>query len=297
MKKASVKSFIKAIIIVLIFWFVGYGLVINIKGIEWSKLNLNWPGLFLGLIFFMLYFLGIMNCWRLLVVGLGYPLDRKNSFRIWFYSNMGKYIPGKFWFILGRYEMCGKLGVPVLITTGSIFLEMILLILSGLLLFFFCQKWIIDLPFGTGIFGFIFLGGLIAIHPNFINFLFGLFCKLRKKEPLKIPMKYNKILVILFYYTIAWSFYGIGCWVTAKSMGLPSHFFAILGVFPLAWIIGYLSVITPGGLGVREGTSVLLLAGVMGNSYASILTIMVRILWTVAETLCFVLTRFVRKNS
>jgi hypothetical protein len=233
-----------------------------------------------------------MEAWRLLVVNLGFPMNRRTAFRIWFSANMGKYLPGKFWFILGRYEISRKAKVPLKITTASIFLEMVLLLVSGTLLFLFCQPWIGNFPISPFILGVALIGGFGLIHPSFLNAVLLFFKK--EGETLFVSISYLVVLGIMFYYIVAWAAYGFGCWLLGISLCVDINLFVFLGVFPFSWVVGYLVIITPGGLGVREEMSVFLLADTIGKPPATLITIAARLFWMLAETICFLLARKIR---
>ena len=49
-------------------------------------------------------------------------------------TQIGKYIPGKVWYGLGRIYLSRKLGLPTEIVTVSLFIEAVILFLSGLLI-------------------------------------------------------------------------------------------------------------------------------------------------------------------
>ena len=57
-------------------------------------------------------------------------------------------------------------------------------------------------------------------------------------------------------YILLWVYFGIAFLLFVKSL-TPAiqlrHLLMVIGIYPLAWSIGFLSVVTPGGLGVREG--------------------------------------------
>ncbi|HIE28083.1 TPA: methyltransferase domain-containing protein, partial [Candidatus Poribacteria bacterium] len=58
---------------------------------------------------------------------------------------------------------------------------------------------------------------------------------------------------------------------------------AMMGAYALAWTVGFLSVITPSGLGVREGILSLLLAVYMPTATATLVALLSRIWSTMAE--------------
>jgi uncharacterized membrane protein YbhN (UPF0104 family) len=53
----------------------------------------------------------------------------------------------------------------------------------------------------------------------------------------------------------------------------------------LSWVAGYLAVITPGGLGVREGTMLVMLLNVVDTRTALIFPIVSRFMYLISEAL------------
>ena len=63
-----------------------------------------------------------------------------------------------------------------------------------------------------------------------------------------------------------------------------SQLLLVTGTYAVAWSIGILSVITPGGLGVREGILSLLLTSVLPPATATLIALLSR-LWTITAEL------------
>jgi uncharacterized membrane protein YbhN (UPF0104 family) len=74
----------------------------------------------------------------------------------------------------------------------------------------------------------------------------------------------------------------------AEGLGLhiqAAELFAVLASMSLSWVVGYLALITPGGLGVREGTMLVMLNNVMNMQTALLFPILSRLLYLTAEAL------------
>ena len=71
--------------------------------------------------------------------------------------------------------------------------------------------------------------------------------------------------------------------------------------FALAWVIGFLSFLTPGGLGVREGLLSLLLSSYMPAPQATLIALICRVWMLSAEIVlagvAFVLNRHLKKRQ
>ena len=90
---------------------------------------------------------------------------------------------------------------------------------------------------------------------------------------------------------VAWAFFcsGFVTFVAAIAELSPSTLDELPHVaiaYPLAYVVGFLSVLTPGGLVVREGTLYLLLAPIVGKGNALVIALAMRA-WEIAiEAAC-----------
>jgi uncharacterized membrane protein YbhN (UPF0104 family) len=171
-------------------------------------------------------------------------------------AELGKYIPGKLWAVMGR-AMYISIHYPISTMNASAisFNVQVLTIWSGLMVgalgMFFVQvpsSWIIlMLGAWTG------LSLVIFVH-NIHDFFERMVNKIIKRKRIRIPF----INVFERKEIILWAF---ADWVVRLSAfyffmnSLTDHnlsFGVALG-FPLAVTLGILAVIVPGGIGVREG--------------------------------------------
>jgi hypothetical protein len=84
---------------------------------------------------------------------------------------------------------------------------------------------------------------------------------------------------------LAWGAYGVAVWLLARAL-IPEVSFPLLttiGAFAASYIVGFLVLLVPGGLGVREGVFVLVLQGVVGLAPATAIALASRLLFTLTE--------------
>ena len=115
----------------------------------------------------------------------------------------------------------------------------------------------------------------------------------RLREPLRLLTKQGtamlsmaRIFRFLGVYLLLWGFLGAAffLFITSLFPVAVSQFFVVTGIYAFAWSIGFLSVITPSGLGVREGVLSLLLTTVLPPATATLVALLAR-LWTLAAEL------------
>jgi hypothetical protein len=84
---------------------------------------------------------------------------------------------------------------------------------------------------------------------------------------------------------IAWVGYGIALWLLARGI-LPDAGLRLLpaiAVFTASYLAGFLALLAPGGLGVREGLFILMLQGSIGIGAATALALASRLMLTLTE--------------
>ena len=90
-----------------------------------------------------------------------------------------------------------------------------------------------------------------------------------------------------------WAGYGIGFYAIGRGFAGSSApgLLAATGIFAASYVAGYVVLVAPGGLLVREGAMALLLVGVAGAPapLAAVLAILARLWVTAAEILAFLI--------
>jgi uncharacterized membrane protein YbhN (UPF0104 family) len=85
----------------------------------------------------------------------------------------------------------------------------------------------------------------------------------------------------------AWSGYGLALLMLARGLlpGVGLSLSQAIGVFTCSYLIGFLALFAPGGLGPRESVFLLMLAGDIGLKPAAALALASRLLLTGTEVL------------
>jgi hypothetical protein len=230
--------------------------------------------------------------WQYILKKFGYGLTFAKSMRIWFLSQAGRYIPGKVWFALGRIYLCEREGIPKTVATVATGFELLLVLGSAIVVFglaSLASPSLAGQPYGFWIWLVPVI--VIGVHPRIIR---SLLARLRR-APEEFTMRYADTLKILGLYVLCWCLYGVGFFFigTALQLGAGTSIFRpagtaeiipeMIGINSLSWAGGLLSIVTPAGLGVREGISGVLLAGIAEKPYPALIPLTARIWVTVAE--------------
>jgi len=89
----------------------------------------------------------------------------------------------------------------------------------------------------------------------------------------------------LIFQLLAWLFFGLGSFIVIQTVHPLTNNLLMFSIPVAAWIIGYLSLITPMGLGVREVVFITLLMPYMNIADATVITVFSRINMVIVETI------------
>jgi glycosyltransferase 2 family protein len=266
--KKTIKNIISLGIILLVIYFLYNSLSKNWTELDFSINQID--PIYTALVFLFLtsfYLFSAFN-WKFILKKLGDNIQYSNSLKIKTLSDLGRYIPGKAWYVLGRAYFGKKKGISKSKIIISLMIEHLFLLAIAIALFIlFNFKEIINLNISQTILNLIVLIGLglLIFLPKLLNYLVNIGIRIKNKENkseinLNIGIKNNLSLII--QYVLFWLIIGISFILTIKSI-YPSldlnNIFFFTGIFAISWSIGLLSFITPGGIGVREGIMTTLL--------------------------------------
>ena len=230
--------------------------------------------------------------WKYLLGKFGYSLPYGKSLKVWLVSQAGRYVPGKVWFALGRIYLCEREGVPKAVTTVATGLELALVLASSIVVFGLVSALTGSLRGQPYAWSVLLVPAIVAaVHPRVINRV----VRLLRKGQGELAIRYSDVLKMLAAYVGCWFIYGLGFYlvgtaVTVKAAGVaggPAFGVELLpqmiGINALAWTVGFISVVTPAGLGVREGVAFSLLSKVVDKPYPSLIPLAARVWVTIAE--------------
>src|SRR6266702_1594036 len=253
---------------------------------------------FLG---FMLQELSYGLIWRAVLARLGSHLGLRTCLRIYLASEFVRYIPGNVWHVLTRILWVGKYGVSRPVAFASMAIELITKLAAGVLIFAVSLVFWQNLgAVGTLLHGslVIVLGVgiifalLVGLHPSILNGLINLALRLLKRDPVVLTLRYSDILLVTLAWCASWLVAGVAFYLLVLALwpGTPLVALPIcIGIYALAWDIGFVSFITPSGLGFREGAIVGLFAlSLMSlpTGLGYIIALLSRLVSTLAELVC-----------
>jgi hypothetical protein len=201
-----------------------------------------------------------------------------------FVGQLGKYLPGSVWPVLAQMELATEHNVPRLRTGAASIVNMGLSLLCALLTAF------VTLPVTSGFtrywWAFLMALPLLAcLYPPVLNRLLRLGFKILRRPALEQPLTGRVIAVAMAWSILSWVCYGAQVWVLMIKLGAhagPSLPLSV-GAFAFAWAVGFVIVLAPAGAGFRDVLLVALLTPVIGTGPATAITLVSRIVTTLAD--------------
>lgn len=235
-----------------------------------------------------LSFAGLALGWTLLLRSTGGAARRVPlvaGVQVWTTTMLTRYVPGNIWHIVGRVAFAGRLGVGRGQVVASATVEQLLTLLGALALFG------LSLPFWRGDAGgqawllLLLPAGLLLLHPRVFGAALAAAARALRRPELVWTYAYGELLLIAALYTLANALSGLALLVVVGALAPlgPGQAVVVLGAAGLAWAIGYLSLLTPSGLGVREAALTALLAQVVPLPAAIVGSLVYRLALTIGE--------------
>jgi glycosyltransferase 2 family protein len=206
---------------------------------------------------------------------------------VWFLSNLAKYIPGKIFQFVAVADLGQRVGAPPRLLLVSLLVHTALALLAGTLL----SSWTLSEqlipavpPAAVGIT--VTAAAVLMVHPSILNWALGLVSRVARGQLLRWNGRWRDGIVLLLLSVASWMLYGLAYYLFLLSLTpLPLSALPVLsGVNALSFVAGYLAIVTPGGLGVREAAMTALLLPLVPQSVAAVLAISSR-LWTIITEL------------
>ncbi len=283
----KIKNWLKYFLVLLVICFLVKYVYENwtaVSSYQWrfkyDLLAISFGLLFLNSLFFI-------QIWRGLLFRFSANLSFKKAFKIWFFANLGKYIPGKLWSVMGMVYMCEKEGIPQMVTLTSVILNQLLNIIGGLTLVVILS----GMEFFHGmpklLYIFLILICCLLLYPRITEKVLNWGLKKLKKEPVKINLSFKENLAFTVLFMLAWGVYGFAFNIFIKSFTdcSFSQWPFLTSIFAFSCIIGFLSIFVPGGFGVREGLLIYYLSSYFPLPVAALVALLSRLWMTAAEVL------------
>ena len=232
----------------------------------------------------------MVQLWRILMAGGGVSLPFWRATRIWCISNLWKYVPGKVWSIGAMSAMAHREQVPVATAAGASILGVVLNIATGIAIsMLLAWRWLGQVGGGARVAAIVLvvaaLLGLLAL-PFALPRLAALASRVLGREVQLEPPPTWAIGFAVVGNLVSWALYGMAfSWFSRGLLGSGGETWQYVAVFTASYVVGYLFLIAPGGIGPREAAMYELLTvfGLATTKEATVITVASRIWLTILE--------------
>ncbi|MCL5959216.1 MAG: lysylphosphatidylglycerol synthase domain-containing protein [Chloroflexi bacterium] len=278
-----------AIAVVLAFW----GAYVHRNWQSFTSLSWQLDPVYLlvGLAFYVGFYLMMGSGSVLALRALGQKVDYAAALHIWLVALPARYLPGSMWHIAGRAYMGTQMGISKQDLLVSSFLEHAVAIVSGLIVF------LIFTPIGgafvdssSSYFLFLIPVGLALTHPLVFQRVINLGLGMVRKQPLELKLGFARVLGLVVWFGLTHIFAGVSLFfILAAISSAPLSLLPVLiGASAFAWVVGVVSLLVPGGIGVREATIVLLSSAFVAVPAITAAAFVLRFISAVAEVVLVV---------
>lgn len=233
------------------------------------------------------YVVATMASWRAVLTDLGSNVPLGSAARMFFLSQLGKYLPGGVWNLVAAAEIGADLKIPRRRSVTVMAVALLVTIVTGLLLAVVAllagpeevrdTYWAAALSLPA-------LGVLLL--PPVVNRLLGFVLRLAGRPPLEHPLSSAGVARASGWALAAWLLAGLQIWLLATALGADATLATAalaVGAYALAWTVGFLVVVVPAGVGVREAVLGIVLADHLSAGAVVVVVIASRVLMTVAD--------------
>ena len=223
--------------------------------------------------------------WRyvLSTFGTDVPLRRVIP---WFYvGEIGKYLPGGVWPVLGRGELARRGGVPKAAAFTSVALSLGMLYLAGM----FTAAAFMPFAISGGGFSPWMLAllalpvGVVGLHHAVLEWGLGLVSRVTGRSIDVAVPRWGQSLMLVARYIPTWLFLGFSTYAVSRSISNDISFTRMMFATMLAWVVGFLAVPVPTGAGIRE--TVLYAASGAPKTIAITTAVAARIIFVIVDVL------------
>ena len=268
---ATIKSILRMLVPLGVGFFLVWQIYTNWQQVA-VQLRDTYP-IFLILAFvvnILLYPLAALS-FHIILRTLNQKITFIKSFKIWILANFAKYIPGTVWQYLGRIELARQESIPRPVTLAALVYEVLTYLAAGVIwvLFYFQNTAVISSLMVVLIF--------VLLLPKIIGIIRTKIARFREMPDTPLPPKTLVTLLAVNFFDFFVT--GLAIWLLLAAFGPPTlDPIRLTAIYAFSWIVGYITFIAPGGLGVADATLAGLLAPHLGIGFASLVAILLRLI-------------------
>lgn len=269
--------------------------------------DIRWGWLALSVATGLVTFLIMSANWQRLIAGFGHHIPLRKCWRIFYLADLGRYIPGKVWALLGVLYLARKEGVEPEQATASFVMVQLFSIPVSFLIFAIAfqvdPRILIEQVALLGDYSaWLFTLAMLAITAALVLWPRQMLAVANwglariGRPSITFGLDKSVALQLLLRYFLGWFCYGIAFYFFVRAVAGPTdlNLIAAAGIYNAAYQVGYLSFFAPGGFGPRELVMGLMLTPFLGPIGPAV-AVVARLWAIVLETTAALLALGVRR--
>jgi hypothetical protein len=268
--------------------FVAAGLAFVVRAVlqgvsDGSFSHVQWAWLAVAMVAAVVAMTFIALRWTAAARLVGGNLAVGDAIPLYFQGEIGKYLPGAVWAVVGRAELARREGMARATAYASVASSLAGTYLAGAL------AAVLLLPVAAGARGAgavlgvtaFLVVGLLGLHPAVVGRAVGLVERLARRDlNLTIP-SWRAAVALVVGYLPAWAAIGASHWFCLRAIGASAPVTHVVFAAAVSWCVGFLAIPAPGGIGVRE--SVFVLTSGVAHQDAAAAALLARVTFVVAD--------------
>ncbi|MCS5512542.1 flippase-like domain-containing protein [Curtobacterium flaccumfaciens pv. betae] len=285
-RRARVLTVVKWVAAVVALAFLVWSIARQWDDISRDFVRLDAGTIVLGVAATIVALVANMLSWRAMMSASGFRVRLAAASSIFFVGQLGKYIPGGVWSIaaqaeLGRAHGLQRTGSAVA-ALASMLVSMVTAAVVGIVAVLLASStgfatfwWLIPLI----------VVGLVCLTPPVLGRLIAVAFRILRRPAQDTTLTWTGTVKSLVWSLVMWLAYGVQATLVLRVFGAdsPTLFPVAVGAYAVAWLVGFVVVIAPAGIGPREGILVLLLGSVAGGSAPLALAVISRVFMTIGD--------------
>lgn len=280
----------RARVLAVVSTVVGIAVVVLGVIVVWSRwdevsaalVTIGWSAAVGSLVLTTVGVIATGECWRQWLLGLGAAVSPLTGHRVFYVTQAGKYIPGSLWPVLAQAMLAHRYGVARTAVVAASTLFLLIHVVTGVLVgvvgvgLASTARWAwLVVPVAVV--------GLLVLLPPVLRRLLALLARWRPALATVAPTwratgRAGALMML------AWACYGVATWLLLRPLDSdPDVLPLAIGGYALAWVVGFLAIAAPAGVGAREAVLVAVLGPVVGVSAALSVALVSRVALTVAD--------------
>jgi hypothetical protein len=251
---------VQVVATIVVAWFVGKTLVAQWRAVQGQPLeiNPNWTLIVASAVVVLATYAVLIEAWRRILIAWKTSLAFWPAARIMSVSRLGLYVPGRIWQMTAMAAMAQRANVNPGAAAGSSVLNTVVNIAMGFLVALVAGWRSFDRlsqgRTGVGVTLLVVVVAAILLLPTMLPIVLSTARRLTGRNVPVMTLPHRAVYVAIVANIVAWLLYGAAFELFVRGMtgSTPGSYADYVTAFAWPYLVGYLALVVPGGLGVRE---------------------------------------------